>query len=139
MIVFVPSRATSGFQLLSTLYGFDGAKELALFAKRIRLDRRQLQFPGDPVNEHYGIPVGKTQGALAAGASVWTVEQVGDLHRAKQAQQVANVARNEEEARKRAGSVRETRPEAEVGDKGSRFTPRRSDHARFRDLDAEGA
>jgi hypothetical protein len=86
MLVIGPNNVVT-----STLYGWDGSKELRRLLKTLRLDRGHLKNEGHPVDEHILLPVVKRAGLLARGVRAVGGSEFQALRAAKSAQQHAPI------------------------------------------------
>jgi hypothetical protein len=86
MLVIGPNNVVT-----STLYGWDGSKELRSLLKTLRLDRGHLKNEGHPVDEHILLPVAKRVGLLARGVQAVGGSEFQALRAAKSAQQHAPI------------------------------------------------
>lgn len=76
---------TKGSLAHSTLYGWDGSKEVRFLMKRMRLGRDALRNEGDPLKEHLVLPLAKIDGAVAKGAKQVTFAEFEALQAEKAA------------------------------------------------------
>ena len=69
--------------MISDTFGFAGSRELAKFAKTLRLDLDWARNQGDAADEHYMVPASKHPNMAARGATIATPEELRSHFAAK--------------------------------------------------------